>query len=250
MAGVALVWPYLGPKLMDDNTLTFWQMLGGFIVPPLIVIGGLKEALKGGKIPAPKPTKGHCVRPDEDKDEFVCVQPFETDGVPIGGATPRLHDHFGRPDGLVLLGDMFWTQRLARDYRLTEIDTNAFRLTTPQLSCSQVGPLGLAWIVAHPDWFVTYDAIISLRFEREALPADNAQWGEKGVFEIDLEGGGATRLSRAPVAALSGGGRDGACAEARAARNLEQVAQARGGLRGRGGTTSCGHRAARCRRIG
>lgn len=168
------LWPYLGPKLMEEDKLTWLQLVASLASGPLVSILILGEANTGGKAPSVGAT---CVRPDPAKDAFICTQPFDSSPFPLGGL-PRLQDWLGRPDGLVLLGTMFWNERLGREFRLTSIETQPFKLDTPHFSCAQVGgPAGLAQITGHPEWFVAYAARVTLAFEPRALDHENAHRG-------------------------------------------------------------------------
>jgi hypothetical protein len=163
-------WPYVGVKLMEVGGVSEIGYALGLLIPGVAVGLSLGFLNKGGMAPSPGAT---CVRPDPDKDEFDCTLPMPF-GSGLLGPTLRLHDSFGRPDGLVFLGDVFWHRRLACPTRLNGVNAPPLKLDTPHYSCGVGTASGLAAIETNPGSYATYHARIDLDFDRVPLPADNS----------------------------------------------------------------------------
>jgi hypothetical protein len=168
LAGVAAIWPYIGPKLMDEDELNWLELLGSFLLPPLITVFSLKVANKSGR----SPDLTNCVRTDPDKDEFNCTRPFNSGNALIGGL-PELHELQARLEGPVFSGDLFWRKRLGRDFKLSAVNIQPFKLATQHFDCNQIGAAGLGLINEHPEWVSFYEASITLEFEVAPLSATN-----------------------------------------------------------------------------
>ena len=158
--GSTLVWPYLGLRLMEENTLTWLEYEASGLIGPCVSLVILAEANKAGNVPPP--TK-KCTRPESSKDEFVCTNAFDAGSLAVGGL-PELAGYAGRPDGLVLMGFMFWTQRLGRGFHVASIDTHSFHLNPVHFSCQGLGAGTLTAAQDHPEDFVRYTATIALNF--------------------------------------------------------------------------------------
>ena len=126
------IWPYLGPKLMDEDHLTWFELVLSFLLPPATTYFLLKLANTGGLLPAPLPS---CVRPDPKKDEFNCTRPFDADLVAVG-ARPLLEGIQASPQGLMLRGTFTWFRRLGRALTLASLDGPPFRLSASNTGCN------------------------------------------------------------------------------------------------------------------
>jgi hypothetical protein len=132
-----LLWPYVGFNLMETGDVDIGEYLLGIAVPHLVVVGALLTAAAGGKAPTPDVPGSVCVRPDANSDRFVCTKSFDSSLFPLGGEA-RLEDFLGRDDGLLLLGDFNWNQRLSRLFHIANIDTQPFSARASTPSCSQI----------------------------------------------------------------------------------------------------------------
>ncbi len=155
-----LVWPYLGVKLMEEDKLSWLGYEGSMALPAAVPIVALIEANKGGHVPVPS---DDCKRPDSHKDEFFCNREFDPGKIALGGL-PRVLDWYGRAEGLVIMGDMFWTERLGRPFALGSVDVSQFKLQPAQFNCHSIGSATLASALNNPEGYVSYHATIALNF--------------------------------------------------------------------------------------
>ncbi|WP_280301739.1 hypothetical protein [Nocardia abscessus] len=165
LVGAKAIWPYLGPKLMIDEHLTWFELVTSFLMPPTTTYFLLAFSNKGGLAPSPGP---ECVRPDPEKDEFTCTRPLNADSVAFGGR-PLLIRMQALPSGMVLHGITSWFERLGRDLRLSSIVVRPFQLDGNRPSCNGIGPAGLALRIEHPESFVVYSAAVDVAFEPAPL---------------------------------------------------------------------------------